>query len=166
MSQGKAKMKEYASTPERNEVALVRGNANIAWTILLGLIGLSGGISSLQNMASSFADDANYSSLIANWIPWIAALVFVTGWLMTHWIEIAVLQRRNNMVRVLIIALLLSMIGISLVLINLVVHPVFHRLGSVFTPMVLSGYAFRLSTFRKESLSLLPSTFFGEKKKH
>ncbi len=156
-------MKELASTPEKKEVALTRGHPSITWTLLLGLIALSGGISSLQNLAQSFTDNPKYNSLIGNWTPWIAALVFVVGWVITHWIEIALLQRQITVARVLTISFLLGMVVISWALTNLVVHPVLYRLGGMFPQMLLSGYAFRLSMFSKESVSLLPRAFFGER---
>jgi hypothetical protein len=155
-------MKNYSLVGERSEKVPARGGTKFAFAIL-GCISLSGGISSLQHVTQSFGEDVKYMSLIENWLPWIATLFFIIGWFIAHWLEGALLQRQIKMARILAIAYLLGMLIISLTLTNLVVHPVFNRLGSVSSSLILSGFSFRSSIFRDEVFLLMQNLFFGEK---
>ena len=102
-------------------------------------------------------------SLIENWLPWIAASFFISGWFIAHWLEGALSQMQIKMARILAFAYLLGILIISLMLTNLVAHPVFNRLGSVSSTLILSGFSFRSSSFRDEVFLLMQNLFFGEK---
>jgi len=154
-------MKEQLLTSKKNKRVAIKWGANILLAIP-GWVALGGGIHSLQRIAQSFANDINYMDLIDNWLPWVAASFFITGWLITHWMEIALLQRRFTMARVLAVSFLL---GIAIIFFwafpHFVAHPVLQQLDNVFMPLIVSGYFFRYSIFHSETLLLMRSEFFG-----
>ena len=88
-------MKDYSLVGERSEKVPARGGTKFAFAILGG-ISLSGGISSLQHVTQSFGKDVNHMSLIENWLPWIAALFFIVGWFMAHWLEGALMKGKSK----------------------------------------------------------------------
>jgi len=131
-------MKAEALAKEKNEKVPVQWGTSLALS-LLGWMALGGGIDSVLDVAGSFVNDTKYMSLIANWISWVAVLFFATGWSIAHSIEVALLQKRIRMARVLVFSFLLSIAIIPLALSNLVAHPVFHKmLDDMFSPLVLS----------------------------
>ena len=156
-------MTEHSSVQESSARAHIQWDLNIA-SAIPGWIMLSGGISSLLNVAWSFADDPYQKSFIGNWIPWIAVLFFVFGWLIAHGLEITLFQGQIKIARVLGISFLLGIVIVPWGLSQLIENSVFRDLNGLGF-LIMSGYFFRFSMFHKRTLWLLPNMFFGKEQK-
>ena len=153
-----------------NTQSTIRESKRMQWDIgvalaIPGWIMLGGGVGSLLHLARFFADDVSYSSFIANWIPWVAVSFFVAGWLIAHGLEIALLDMRIGLTKILWILLFLLILTVPWTLSRLVSNPVIERLDSLGLQFMISGYFFRYSMFQKRSRWLFPTVLFGEKKK-
>jgi hypothetical protein len=162
MKQRRANMSEYSSGIEKNENAALKWNRNIALAIP-GWIALAGGISSIQRFVLRWGNDPNYSSFVDNWFPWIAVLFFVTGWLAAHGIEIALLQRKLGVARILTVTLLFGLLIIIPWTVSIAIsNPIVHEIDAL-TFLGVSAYFFRYSLYQKDALHRLPSVYFGGK---
>jgi cation transport ATPase len=124
--------------------------SNSAWLAITSFIFLSGAISSLQNIAERFANDADYALLIANWLSWIAVLFFALGWFMTHWIETTLLKKQFKAAILLFATLFIGSFLISSYFQFFTSNEVLQRLGTVSLFLIFSGYFLRYSTFRNK----------------
>jgi hypothetical protein len=154
-------MKQYTSTTESKRLQWDR-------TVFFGApawVFLSFGIRVLMEFAGAFENDDYYSSLISNWIPWIAVFFFVLGWLAAHGVEIAVLRMQIATTRIVEVVFLLILLTLPWTVPALVSNPVFERLAGAFGQLMLSGYFLRYSMFQKRSRWLFPTVLLGKQKK-
>jgi cation transport ATPase len=133
------------------------------WLGIPGFITLGSSIASLQNMAKFFADDIDQAIFVANWIPWLAVLCFGLGWFLTDRAEVALIKNQHGIAKSLLAVALVGSPLIFVYLLSFSSHEVLHRFASPAVFMVLSGYLFRYSAFKQDSVLELQKLFFAGK---
>jgi hypothetical protein len=158
-------MSEYSQAKVKNEKILVRWDARVLLAFG-GCLFLGGGIHSILRTIHHFTDNIYSMSLIDNWLEWIVALSFFLGWLFAHGIEIAFLQKRYGVTRILILCFFIFLLITPWLGSSFSSNPLYRLLDYVFdfvTDFALAGYFFRYSMYQKEALPLIFSVLFEKR---
>lgn len=115
------------------------------------LLFLGFAIETLQSMNKSFAFDRYKLDFIENWIPWLSILCFALGWLLTHWVEIALSKNQPRIAKLLYTGFFVIYIFIPGYLWFVSDNDVLQHFSRAAFLLVYSGHFLRYSAFQQEN---------------
>jgi hypothetical protein len=142
-----------------------RASTNVLISLLLGFLSLGNSIQSIQELTKTFANEADKSAFIDNWLALIVIVFFMAGWFASHWTESLLRKNQTRYVKLLFIAFfLIGYIATPIYLRFFIHNEILNYFGFTSFYLIASGFLLRYSAFDHE-LFLLSEKMFSLRKK-
>jgi hypothetical protein len=143
--------RETVSAESSEVKSTLRRNQKPIWFAPQGFLLLALSLSSIFGFVRKFPEDL----FIANWLAWLIAGFFATGWLLSHWLEFVVFRKQKRNAVFLLLFTMMGSLFFCFYFELLIDHQVLKHFGLASAYLVVSGFSLRLALFHEESFKYL-----------